>query len=264
MFSIVVAQNLNCVCCSKLLSWNFLNLTFWLGPSIRTILYCLYIFVTKVSITFSRSTLFSTAFAFFCTSSFLVLKWLRRCGRWAPHLVELADVVGPCAVLGAIHLLHDARHVVQLRREFPLALGPLTHPLLHDLHQVKLRVQQPHDGSVRLRAPQVFAETHRSTSTLPSSGAVWARRSAGSCLWPAVTVDFGRSEVSFPFEWSLFFLLCRSRTSCLNVVGRCKCHFPFSPLCSLKLQCSWYANHMKGKEKHKSNTRAEGWRASGR
>lgn len=74
------------------------------------------------------------------------------------HLVQLTDVI--LSVLRSVHLLHQGSHAVELHGKLPLALGSLTHPLFHDLHQVEFRVQQPHDGCVCLWTPQVLPKTH--------------------------------------------------------------------------------------------------------
>lgn len=92
-------------------------------------------------------------------------QWRSACysgvkGSLIPHLVKLADVVRPCTSLGPVQSFYHGSHVMQLHWKLALTLRTLTHPLLHDLHQVKLWVQQPHDCCMCLRASQILSKTH--------------------------------------------------------------------------------------------------------
>lgn len=102
-----------------------------------------------------------------------------------PHLVELTDVVQSCVSLRSVQLLSQASHVVQLHWKFPFALRSLPHPLLHDLHQEKLWVQQSQHCGMCLWTPQVLSKTHLWIITL------------SSCQWIVVS---SKSYSTFAFS----------------------------------------------------------------
>lgn len=139
------------------------------------------------------------------------------------HLVELTDVVQSCIGLRSLHLLHYGRHLVQLHWKLPLALGPLTHPLLHDLHQMKLRVQQPQDGCMRLWTPKILPKSHLWPDLDRLSSSLWFCCETSSSrveswkqllCWTNVSVCF----TSFWAKRAQQFMWAELPHICLNLV----------------------------------------------